>query len=308
MIGVTGGGYVGSIIIEKLLMDGYKVRCIDNFHKGNCDHLFTFMKNYPKNFSFYKGDINHKYDCEKFSDGLTSIFNTAAIVGMPQCKRYQVLAKHTHTNGIRNLLDSKDDKCTFIQFSTDSIYGMNEEFCDETTKPNPQSLYGETKLQAEKITLEYENILILRFSTGMGISHVMRNNLLVNDFVNCALRNKKLEIFEPDVSRSFINCNDMASGAIYFNNLLLSSLNKYLIYNIGCDSLNYTKRELGDLVSKLTNCDVSYIQGKDPDCRNYKISHKRQYEAGFFPKIKMEDTIKSLINSNSLIEEERKYQ
>ena len=307
MIGVTGGGYVGSIIIEKLLKQGEKVRCIDNFHKGNCDHLFQFIKDYT-NFEFQHGDINHEEDIKKFCKGLCVILNTAAIVGLPQSKRYQVLAKQTHTYGIINLLIHRPFTCPFIQFSTDSCYGMNDNFCTEDTKPNPQSLYGSTKLEAEKIVLDANNTLVLRFSTGMGVSNVMRCNLLVNDLVYSAVTEKRLELFEPDVSRSFINVRDMADAAIFFVKLLDKQKNKHRLYNIGHDGLNYTKRQLAELIREKTGCEVTYKEGKDPDCRDYKISHQRQYEAGFTPNITMDETIDELIRAVPLIAWQRKYQ
>lgn len=306
-IGITGGGYVGSILIEDLLKQGYSVRCLDNFSKGNCDHLFAHIKNY-NGFEFQKGDINDQDDVIKFLNGVDFIFNTAAIVGAPACDKNKILAKITHSAGVRNLLVNRGLNCPLIQFSTDSCYGINSEFCNEDTELNPQSVYGKTKAYAEKIVLDFENTICLRFSTGMGVSNVMRCNLLVNDLTYKAVTEKKLELFEPDVSRSFINVKDMSLAAIHFMKLLVSGKSEHRIYNVGCDSLNYTKRELAEVISKKTNCDVKYIDGKDPDCRNYKISHDRQYETGFKPSVTMEETIETLIRAVSLIEWQRKYQ
>lgn len=305
-VGIAGGGYVGSQIIEQLLLAGFQVRCMDNFHKGNCDHLFAFARS--PNFEFMQGDVNHLEDVEKFTDGLNWLFNTASIVGFPACLKHQVLARHTHISGVINLLSKKSKDCKFIQFSTDSCYGKNDEFCTEETPLNPQSLYGITKQEAEKIALSFDNTLILRFSTGMGVSHVMRCNLLVNDFTYEAVTTGKLSVFEPNASRSFINVYDMASAAIHFMKLLDTDKNKHRIYNVGDDDLNYTKGQLADLISIKTGCKVELMEGSDPDCRDYKISHDRQYEAGFKPKITMSETIDSLIRAVPLIEWQKKYQ
>lgn len=306
-VGITGGGFVGSMIIADLLSDGYKVKCMDNFHKGNCDHLFPFIMKYP-NFEFQRGDINHEEDVKEFCKDLDFIFNTAAIVGFPQCDKYQVLAKNTHTQGIKNLFKYRNKGTGFLGFSTDSVYGINNDFCDESTEVNPQSLYGITKVEAEKIILDNENTLVIRYSTGMGLSYILRNNLLVNDLVYKAVTEKRLDIFEPDVSRSFLNTFDMSRAAIFFGQLLKSRQNKYQLYNVGCDSLNYTKRELAELIKEKTKCNITYINGKDPDCRDYKISHLRQYQAGFKPIITMSETIDTLIKSIPLIEWQKKYQ
>jgi nucleoside-diphosphate-sugar epimerase len=306
-IGITGGGYIGSLIIENLLKEGYKVRCIDNAHKGNCDHLFTLINDYP-NFEFQRGDINHPEDVKEFVKGLDFIFNTAAIVGFPACKKHQVLAKATHIDAVKDLIRQKDINCGLIQFSTDSCYGINKDFCTEDTPLNPQSLYGETKALGEQIVKRDPNSIILRLSTGCGLSHVMRNNLLVNDLVYQAVTTKELKIFQPDASRSFINVKDISRAAIHFMKLLLNKENKYSLYNIGDDSMNYTKRELVDLISSKTGCSVEYVEGSDPDCRDYKISHQRQYDAGFKAEITMEETIDTLIRAVPLIEWQMKYQ
>jgi len=203
---------------------------------------------------------------------------------------------------------SKENGLPLIMFSTDSCYGQNSEFCNEETPLNPQSLYAETKAEAEQAVLNENNTLILRYSTGMGVSHVMRVNLLVNDFVYSALKNGKLEVFEPEASRSFINVFDMARAARFFLELLIKKEHKHLIYNVGCDSLNYTKGQLAELISNKTGCKVTNIPGKDTDCRDYKISHDRQYEAGFRPVISMEKTIEDLIRAVPIIEFQRKYQ
>lgn len=304
---VTGGGYVGSMLCEELLLEGYDVVCIDNFHKGNCDHLFNLVKDYP-GFSFHYCDINHEEEVKKHLKDVDAVLNTAAIVGFPACSKYQVLAEATHKQGVWNLLENKKDETIFIQFSTDSVYGKNDNFCNEETEPNPVSLYGETKLAAEELVKLYPNTIILRFSTGMGVSHVMRCNLLVNDFVYSAVKNKRIDVFEPDVSRSFINVEDMAMATVKFMEKKSFGTLKHSLYNVGSDNLNFTKREVAEIIKEKTGCELGFIEGKDTDCRNYKISHDKQYSEGICPSVTMEETINSLIRAVPLIEWQRKYQ
>lgn len=309
--GITGGGYVGSMLIERLLKNDHEVVCIDNFHKGNCDHLFSFTRD--PNFSFINGDINHLEDIQNFySFGPDIIINTAAIVGFPSCKKHQVVAQATNSNSLSMLLKCRNIQLgdiPFITCSTDSIYGVNDKQCTENTSPNPQSLYGKTKVEAEELVKAEKNTVILRFSTGMGVSYVMRNNLLVNDLVYTSLLNGKIEIFEADVSRSFINVQDMGYALSYFGKKLYDHQLKHVVYNIGCDSLNYTKRQLAESIKRKVGCEVVYNDfDKDIDCRDYSISHKRQYDAGFKPRITMDSTIDSLIRTHSLIHWQKKYQ
>ena len=84
-----------------------------------------------------------------------------------------------------------------IYLTTNSGYGVGEKnkYCDELSPLNPISIYGNTKVEAEKIIMQSKNAIGLRLATVFGYSYRMRTDLLVNNFVFNALKNKKLTLF-----------------------------------------------------------------------------------------------------------------
>lgn len=311
-----GGGFVGNALCRLLLSSGNKVVCMDNFYKGHCDGIIGLNKN--ANFKFLAGDIRSKQDVLKAIEDADIVVNLAALVGVPMCKNDPFNVVDVNVDGVQNIVNcvvNSDKYRVLLQASTDSVFGSVDVESDEETTPNPQSTYGTSKLEAEKVILRNKFVtynfrpVILRFSTGMGCSDNMRVNLLVNDLTFTALETKLLTVFEPDVHRTFINVFDMARAIQYFGELTYNKANAHEIYCIGDDSLNYTKRELAELVKSKTGCQVLYIDNqKDPDQRNYKISHKRMYDAGFKCHMSMEETIDELIKTYPSMKFQKKYQ
>ena len=117
--------------------------------------------------------------------------------------------------------------------------GKKDKFCDENSPLRPVSLYGRTKCDAENEVKKHKNSICFRLATVFGCSYRMRSDLLVNNFVYSALKNKKLTIYEPNFRRNFIHVKDVVDGIVYsvknFNKL------KSNIYNLGLSSANLSK-------------------------------------------------------------------
>ena len=89
---------------------------------------------------------------------------------------------------------------------TNSGYGIGQKgiFCTEDTPLNPISLYGKTKVKAEEYVLEREQSISFRLATVFGVSPRMRTDLLVNDFVYRAIKDRTIVIFEGHFKRNYI--------------------------------------------------------------------------------------------------------
>jgi nucleoside-diphosphate-sugar epimerase len=189
-------------------------------------------------------------------------------------------------------------KNKIIYLTTNSGYGVGEKnkYCDESSPLNPISLYGRTKVEAEKIVLRSKNSIGFRLATVFGYSYRMRTDLLVNNFVFNSLKDKKLEIFEPHFRRNYIHVDDVVDGIIYsikhFNKM------KFNIYNLGLSSANLTKYMLAKKIQKqLKYLKIKIIKDqKDPDQRDYYVSNKKIERKGFKAKVQIEDGISELIN------------
>ena len=300
---VGAGGYVGNALCRMLLDNFYSVRAYDNFHKGHCDSLISLSSS-PR-FHFEYGDVTNEDHVKQMVKDVDGIVNLAAIVGFPACSRCPSLAEITNVEGTRLLLKHKND-IPLVFASTGSVYGKVEDVCTEESPKNTNTIYGLTKWKAEQLVSEANNTVSFRFATGFGVSANMRVNLLVNDLVYQAIRNRSMCIFEADARRTFIHVRDMARAFIFG----LENIGKleHKVYNAGDDKLNWTKRELCNYICEKTGAYVSYIDfAKDLDCRDYEVSYQKLNKAGFRCNIGMEEGIDELLRVVPLLQDRNPY-
>ena len=293
---ITGGaGYIGSMLVTKLIEKGYRVTVIDSlqFSKNSLNHLFAH-----KNFKFIYGDVRNKNLIKKNIKKHNIIIPLAALVGAPLCEKYKKEAKEVNFGSIKYMLKIVSKKQKIIFPTTNSGYGIGqkEKYCDENSPLNPISFYGQTKAEAEKIVLEFENSICFRLATIFGYSYRMRTDLLVNNFVYNALKFKKLKLYEPHFRRNYIHIIDVVRAFIFaiknFNKL------KSNTYNLGLSSANLTKLMLAKKIKKqFKEVKISVIRNrKDPDQRDYFVSNKKIEKKGFKPIISLEEGIAELLN------------
>ena len=150
------------------------------------------------------------------------------------------------------------------------------------------------RLVQKKKILSRQNSISLRLATVFGYSYRMRTDLLVNNFVLQAVRNNKLELFEPNFRRNFIHINDVVRGFIFsinnFNKL------KQNAYNLGLSNANLSKIALAKKIKKvIPSLQITINDNKqDPDKRDYFVSNKKIEGKGFKTKNSLIDGIKEL--------------
>ena len=176
---VTGGaGYLGSILIPTLLSKGYEVIVLDNMMYNQTSLLEVC---HDKKFEFINGDVRNESLIKKTIKDIDLIIPLAALVGAPACKKneYNTVSINRDAVYLLNRLRSKNQY--IIYPTTNSGYGIGQEslFCTEETPLTPISLYGTTKVEAEKNLLDSENVITLRLATVFGFSPRMRLDLLV---------------------------------------------------------------------------------------------------------------------------------
>ena len=292
---ITGAaGYLGSMLATRLVSMNYFVTAVDilKYDKNSLSHLFG-----RKNFKFIKADIRQVSCVKEIIKGQDFIFPLAALVGAPLCEKYKKNAIKTNLKSIKNLIKYLKSGQKVIYPTTNSGYGIGEKnkFCDENSPLKPISLYGVTKAEAEKIVLNYKNSVCFRLATVFGYSYRMRTDLLVNNFVEKAVKKKKLDLFEAHFRRNYIHISDVISAFIYaienFNKL------KGQTYNLGLSSANLTKIALAKKIKKkIKNLKIKIIKNRfDPDKRDYYVSNKKIEKAGFKPSVSIENGIEELI-------------
>ena len=275
---ITGGaGYVGSVLVKKLVSLGYNVKVIDSLVFGN-DGISSLIN--EKKIEFFNLDIR---DTEKISSiikNIDCVIHLAAIVGEPLCKKIPDAAKQINEFATKNLVNicKNQNVKRFIFASTCSNYGSSEDIVNESSTVMPLSLYSECKVNSEKFILDKNNDVfetcILRFATAHGLSPRMRFDLLVQEFIRDAIVDKKISIFGADFWRPLVHVEDMADACISAINAP-SKLISGQIYNVGDDKENYTKINLAEIIKEfITDVEIEIIKSKK-DPRNYKVSFEK---------------------------------
>ena len=299
---ITGGaGYLGSVLTNILLKEGYAVTVYDNLlfkqnSLNNCCHY--------KNFDFIYGDINNHIEINNQIKLNDIIIPLAAIVGAPACEQNVELTRQVNYDAQINISKNISKNQLVIYPNTNSGYGIGktDEFCDEDTPLKPISLYGKLKVQIERFFLDNNNAVTLRLATVFGVSPRMRTDLLVNDFVLKAVKDGYLILFEQNFRRNYIHIQDVARTFLFaLNNFNLMKNNAY---NVGLSSANLTKLELADAIKK--HMPDLYIHSsdikKDPDKRDYIVSNKKLENLGWRPDFSLDDGIKELIKCYKFLE------
>lgn len=289
---VTGGaGYVGSVLVPELLRQGYFVRVADNLMHKQSSLLSCFI---DQRFEFRQGDVRNTSFLQEVLRGIDVIIHLAAIVGEPACRRDSELCYAVNQQGTALLNSLRSPQQQIIFASTGSVYGKIEGICREDTSLNPVSDYGISKLAAERIIATKDNYLIYRFATAFGLAPRLRLDLLPNDFVWRALKEKTVVVYEANFRRTFIHVRDMARSFIFavenFDQL------KNNIYNVGHESMNFTKEEIARKIQAKINFHLHFADfGTDPDQRNYEVSYAKVRAAGFETKIGLDEGLDELI-------------
>jgi len=263
------------------------------FDKNSLSHLFSH-----NSFKFICADVRNKKIINKEIKNHDFIIPLAALVGAPLCDRYPILTREINLNNIKYIISKLKKNQKIIYPNTNSGYGIGKKntFCDENSPLNPISLYGKTKVEAEKFVLKHKNSVVFRLATVFGFSYRMRTDLLVNFLVKKAVTNKKLEIFEPHFRRNYIHVIDVVNAFIFaidnFNNM------RGNIYNVGLSNANLTKIQLAKLIKKyVKETKINILKNKkDPDKRDYFVSNKKIEKLGFKPKMSIDNGIIELKN------------
>lgn len=292
---VTGGaGYLGSILVPELLMEGYEVTVVDNlmFNQSSLNQLYSYDK-----FKIINQDVRIKSSMEAIYSKYDIILPLASLVGAPLCKKDPIGSSTTNHDSIMDMLKILSKDQLVIMPTTNSAYGTGDKdnLCDENSPLNPISSYAIDKVKIENELMKRDKYISFRLATVFGFSPRMRLDLLVNDFVYRAYRDKYIVLFESKFKRNYIHIKDVSRAFIHgIKNFDKMQSN---IYNVGLSDANISKFELCEKIKKFVPDFVIFEEqfSKDEDQRNYIVSNKKIEDTGFKPKFSLEDGIKELL-------------
>jgi nucleoside-diphosphate-sugar epimerase len=292
---VTGGaGYIGSVLTGHLLRAGHSVTIVDTLLHG-VHGLYQYC-GIPA-FDFVFGDVRDERVMQPLVASHDVLIPLAAIVGMPACERDPVSAQTTNHDAIALLERLRSRVQPVIYPCTNSGYGTKsgDVYCTEETPLEPVSLYGRTKVDAERLLLGSGSAVTLRLATVFGVSARMRLDLLVNDFTFRALRDRVLVLYEPHFKRNYLHIEDV--GRAFLHVIDHWDAMKGQAYNVGLEDANLSKRELAERIG--VHVPKLYIHeaavGTDPDRRNYIVSNEKIGKAGFVAERTLDEGIRALL-------------
>jgi nucleoside-diphosphate-sugar epimerase len=298
---VTGAaGYIGSILVPALLAQGNEVIALDTYSRNDAT-LASLCAN-PR-FDPVRGDARDEDLVKSLVASADAIIPLAALVGAPVCKQDPINAITTNFDAIRMVLSHMSRQQLLVYPTTNSGYGIGEKgvFCTEETPLSPISLYGRTKVDAERAILEGGNGVTLRLATVFGMAPRMRIDLLVNDFTYRAVTDRAVVIFEGEAKRNYIHVRDVTKAFLHaIENYGAMNGNAY---NVGLSSANLSKLELCAKIKEYLPAFVWLTApiGEDPDKRDYIVSNQKFENTGWTPDHTLDMGIQELIRGYQMV-------
>lgn len=302
---VTGGaGYLGAVLVPKLLEAGHSVTVLDNFMFGQASLMECCCFD---GFNVVRGDARDEATVKKLLAEADAVIPLAALVGAPLCKIDPIGTKTTNQDAIEMLCRLASPDQRILMPVTNSGYGIGEKdkFCTEDSPLRPISLYGTSKVNAEKTVLQRENSITFRLATVFGMSPRMRTDLLVNDFTYRAVHDRAVVVFEGHFKRNYIHIQDVARVFMY--GLAHFEAMRGRPYNVGLDDANLSKIELCQVIRKHLPdfiCLEAPI-GEDPDKRDYIVSNARLASTGFQTQWSLDRGIRELVKGYTILRNTR---
>src|SRR6266705_456621 len=209
-----GGGYVGSVLVPKLLAAGYGVNVLDLFLYG--EDVLDGVRGDPK-LRLIKGDLRHLPTVEGALADCDAVIHLACISNDPSFELDPALGKSINYDAFAGLLQGSIDQGVrrFIYASSSSIYGVKDDpEVREDAEPQPLTDYSRFKLDCERDLLAHPNVngmesVIVRPATVCGYAPRLRLDLTVNILTIHALVNHKIKIFGGKQLRPNLHIQDM---------------------------------------------------------------------------------------------------
>src|SRR5256885_5488587 len=279
---ITGNtGYIGPSVLQRL-RQSYPQATLIGLDKGYAGHCLPTAEILPE----CRADVQYSADVRPLRPevlrGGGAIVLLAAISNDPMGKTFEEvtydinfrasveLARRAKAAGVR----------CFVFASSCSVYGVADDTPRKETSPlNPLTAYAKSKIRTETElqTLAGKNFTVtcLRFATACGMSDRLRLDLVVNDFVACAVSSKKITILSDGTPwRPLIHIRDMAR-AFDWAITRDASPGGILAVNVGSNTWNYQVKELAEAVAKVVPRVSKSVNRNAPP-------GNRSYRGGFF--------------------------
>ncbi|KAG9320481.1 hypothetical protein KVV02_002338 [Mortierella alpina] len=296
---VTGGaGFVGSHLVDRLMLMGHEVIVLDNFFTGSKRNVQHWL-GHP-HFELIRHDV-----VDPFMIEVDQIYHLACPASPPHYQYNPIKTVKTSVMGTINMLGlAKRTKARFLLTSTSEVYGDPEEHPQKETywghvNPiGPRACYDEGKRVAETLTYSYMHqdevdVRVARIFNTFGPRMNENDGRVVSNFIMQALRGDELTIYgDGQQTRSFQYVHDLVDGLI-----LLMNKNYTEPVNLG-NPEEYTIREFAEMIRKEINSSVEIMSlpptEDDPQRRRPDIGRAQRY-LGWAPKFSVDQGIRETV-------------
>ena len=294
---ITGGaGYVGAVLVPKLLEEGYKVTVLDLMIYGD----EVIQKH--SHLTMIKGDIRDQALLKKTILGHDTVIHLACISNDPSFELNPNLGKSINLDAFEPLVQISQQAGVerFIYASSSSVYGVKEEKnVHEGMSLEPLTDYSKFKADCEKILARYQTpdftTVTIRPATVCGYSPRQRLDVVVNILTNLAFHKREISVFGGKQLRPNIHIADMVDAYLV---VLKAPKEKIAgeIFNVGTE--NQSVLELAQTVQSVMGDDVKLVATPTNDNRSYHISSQKIADVlGFVPSHSIAEASKDIKNA-----------
>jgi len=297
---VTGGaGYVGAVLIPKLLAAGYEINVLDLYLYG--DDVFDGVK--PNSaLTEFKGDLRDLGVVQSALDGCDCVIHLACISNDPSFELNPALGKSINLDCFQPLVKAAKESGVkrFVYASSSSVYGVkNDPSVTEDLSLEPLTDYSKFKADCEAV-LQQETgedfvTCTIRPATVCGFSPRQRLDVIVNILTNHAVNNGRIKVFGGEQKRPNIHIEDMTD--LYVQ--LLTEQDEKIngkIYNAG--GKNHTVNELAEIVKQTVGGDLVVDVLPSDDLRSYHVcSDRLKRDIGWEPKLGIKEAVQDLMDA-----------
>lgn len=294
---VTGGaGYVGAVLVPKLLAAGHMVKVIDLYIYGA--EVLKAVASNPRLVQV-KGDIRNRTLLRQEIQGYDTVIHLACISNDPSYELNPALSKSINYDAFIDLVETAKQSGVrnFIYASSSSVYGIKDE--PEVTEDlplTPLTDYSKYKAKCEEYLDQAATddfiVTTIRPATVCGYSPRQRLDLTVNILTNHAVNRGKITVFGGEQKRPNLHIGDMTDLYLFLLNQPAAKIHRK-VYNAGYQ--NYAVRELAEMVRDTLGGDIVIETTPTDDIRSYHVSSKKiKEELGFEAKHTIQDAVRDL--------------
>lgn len=295
-----GAGFIGSHLCTRLVNEGHRVICLDNFFTGNKENIAHLLEH--KSFEVVQHDVTKSYNAQ-----VDEIYNLACPASPIHYQYDPIQTTKTSVIGAINMLElAVKANAKILQASTSEVYGdplqhpQNETYWGNVNPIGYRSCYDEGKRCAETLFMDYYRqfkvrMKIIRIFNTYGPRMLANDGRVVSNFVVQALKNENLTIYgDGKQTRSFQYVDDLIEGMVRVMNTEDDFTGPI---NIG-NPHEFTMLELADKVIKLTGSSSQIVfktlPFDDPKQRRPDIALARE-KLGWQPTIELEEGLMCMI-------------